>query len=145
VVLQDHEAQPSKPGPVTWVEPPAGGLANGVDGLQTKSVIPQELASIWKRMCTPRGVDGELDDLKKSIEQLAGSTGVAEYQRILRQHSVGHANQFKSSEPARMCAKDVFGLLEELRRNARDNQGALPAATGGECVVRESTAAPEAR
>jgi hypothetical protein len=145
VVLQDHEAQPSKPGPVTWVEPPAGGLANGVDGLQTKSVIPQQLASIWKRMCTPRGVNKELDDLKKSIEQLAGSTGVAEYQRILRQHSVGHTNQFKSSEPARMCAKDVFGLLEELRRNARDNQGALPAATGGECVVRESTAAPEAR
>src|SRR5260370_23411275 len=121
VATQDHEPQPSRPGPVTRAETKAAGWANGASGLQTASAIPQELASIWKRMCTPRGVMKELDDLRTAIEQLAGSTGVAEYQRILRQHGVGHAKQFKSSQPARICAKDLFVLLEELRRNASDN------------------------
>jgi len=144
VAPQVHELQPTKDELVTRAEPKEEGHANGVDELQTTSAISQELASIWKRMCTPRGVNKELDDLKTAIEQLAGSTGVAEYRRILRQHSVGHAKQFKSSQPARMCAKDVFGLLEELRRNARENQSELTLGSTVDQDVESSGDAQEA-
>ena len=76
-------------------------------------------------MCSPRGVVKELEELKTAIEQLAGSTGVAEYARILRQHGVDRPREFKTAQPARLCAKDVFALLEELRRNARENDPRL--------------------
>ena len=100
-------------------------LSNGREQSQTASMVPEELASIWKRMCHPRGVAKEFEDLKSEIEQLAGSTGLAEYARILREHGAEHPKRFKSSQPARLCAKDVFGFLEELRANARENQSEL--------------------
>src|SRR5579864_2194031 len=51
-------------GPISPAEPKKGGLVNGVGGLQAASIIPEELASIWRRMCSPRGVVKELEELK---------------------------------------------------------------------------------
>jgi hypothetical protein len=106
-------------------------LGNGIGGLQASPGLPEELASIWKRMCNPRGVVKEFVGLEAEMERLAGSTGVAEYYRILRQHGVNHPKRFKASQPARLCAKEVFGLLEELRRNARENESPVPLASIG--------------
>ena len=102
-----------------------GSAVKGPGGLQTAGHIPQELVSIWKRMCSPRGVAKELEELKTAIEQLAGATGVTEYARILRLHGVDRPKEFKTAQPARLCAKDVFALLEELRQNARENDPEL--------------------
>jgi hypothetical protein len=126
----DQLRQPPSDAPVTPVEPNKGSrLVNGVGGLLASPAIPEELASIWKRMCNPRGVVKEFVGLEAEMERLAGSTGVAEYYRILRQHGVDHPKRFKASQPARLCAKEVFGLLEELRRNARENESPMPLAT----------------
>ena len=95
---------------------------------QATSAVPVELVSIWKRMCSPRGVAKELDELRAVIEQLAGATGAAEYARILRQHGVVRPKDFKTAQPARLCAKDVFALVEELRANARENTSELEVA-----------------
>ena len=145
VPAQDPEPQASKGAPTIPNDPNGGGLLNGRAGLPA-APISQELASIWKRMCTPRGVVKEFDELKTAMEQLAGSTGVAEYSRILRQHGVSQPKQFKASQPARVCAQDVFGLLEELRGNARDNQGELALGSGSESVgAKAPLVAKEAR
>ena len=61
-----------------------------------------ELASIWKRMCHPRGVVKEFEDLRSEVERLAGSPGLAEYWRILREHGVEHPKRSESSQPARL-------------------------------------------
>ena len=90
-------------------------------------MLTEELAAIWKRMCSPRGVANEFDALKAPIEALAGSTGVAEFYSILRKHGVSHQRQFRSMQPARLCAKDVYVLLEQLRENVRENQTELEA------------------
>jgi hypothetical protein len=116
--------EPSNGGPVAPTEPKKGGLVNGVGGLLA-SPVSQELASIWKRMCSPRGVAKELEELKVAVEQLAGSAGVAEYLRIQRQHGVENPKEFRTTQTARLCAKDVFALLEELRANARENENAF--------------------
>ncbi len=106
-------------------KPNDGGLVNGGVRSQATRAIPDELASIWKRMCHPRGVVKEFEALKAEVELLAGSTGAAEYSRILRQHGVDHPKRFKASQPARLCAKEMFSLLEELRANARENTSQL--------------------
>jgi hypothetical protein len=96
--------EPSNGGSVPPTEPK---IANGVGGLLA-SPVSQESASIWKRMCSPRGVAKELEGLKIAVEQLAGSAGVAEYLRILGQHGVENPNEFRTTQTARLCAKDVF-------------------------------------
>ena len=121
---ENVEPEPESETPITPVEPKKNGAVNGVGGLQTVAVLTEELAAIWKRMCSPRGVMNEFAGLKKAIEELAGSTGVAEYYRILRQHGAEHPRQFRSMQPARLCAKDVYVLLEQLRANVRDKEQA---------------------
>jgi hypothetical protein len=106
------------------------GPGNGSGRTQVPYAVPEELASIWRRMGSPRGVVKEFEDLKGVIEALAGSTGAAEYYRILRQHGVEKPRDFTSSQPARMCAKEVFALLAELQAAARENQE-LPLADAG--------------
>ncbi len=88
-------------------------------------------------MLATRG-GAEFEAFKASIEALAGSTGVAEFYQILRQHGVSHPRQFRSTQPARLCAKDVYVLLEQLRSNARENQSELTLAWRGEAVGAET-------
>jgi hypothetical protein len=117
------------------------GFVDDAGGLQPASAIPQELVSIWKRMCTPRRVVKEFENFRAEVEQLAGSTGVAEYCRILRQHGVDHPKRFKASQPARVCAKHVFELLAELRENAIENESQLPLEATNEHGLVETPAA----
>ena len=129
--------------PVAPLEPKKKGVMSDVvngpgSGQQTAAVLTEELAAIWKRMCSPRGVANEFDALKASIEALAGSTGVAEYHAILRKHGVSHPRQFRSMQPARLCAKDVYVLLEQLRSNVRENQGEPEAGGEAEAVGVET-------
>jgi AAA domain len=89
-------------------------------GFETIAVLTEELAAIWKRMCSPRGVANELHSLRASVEALAGSAGVAEYNAILRKHGVTHPRQFRNMQPARLCAKDVYLLLAQFRANLQN-------------------------
>ena len=116
--------EPTAPQPAPDPEKKASAAGTGhADKSASKApfTVPEELASIWRRMCSPRGVVKEFDELKAAIEQLAGSTGVAEFHRILREHGVERAREFTSVQPVRMCAKQVFALLEELRSQAQEN------------------------
>jgi hypothetical protein len=129
--------EPSSNAPVAPADQKKGSALNGAGGLQTIAVITEELAAIWKRMCSPRGVLREFEDLKTAVENLAGSAGVAEYYRILRQHGVDRPQQFKTMQSARLCAKDVYVLLEQLRANAQENQAAFSLGPEIQPVVTE--------
>jgi hypothetical protein len=87
--------------------------------------VSGELETIWKRMCSTRGVAQELERLKVEVEELAGTTGGAEFARILRQHGADRAKDFKTAQAARQCAKEVWALIEELRSNALENLAEL--------------------
>jgi DNA polymerase III delta prime subunit len=134
------EPAPSSEAHVTVAEPKKNGAVNGVAGFETVAVLTEELAGIWKRMCSPRGVANEFDALKASIEALAGSAGVAEYFGLLRKHGVSHPRQFRSTQPARLCAKDAYVLLEQLRANARENQSVLEAGQEADPAGAETAA-----
>ncbi len=108
--------------PVTASAAPPKEAADGKTAAskpQTKVV--GELESIWKRMCSPRGVIQEFERLKAEVEALAGTTGGAEFARILRQHGADRFKDFKTALAARQCAKEVWALVEQLRSNAGEN------------------------
>jgi hypothetical protein len=132
-VLPDREAA------VVQTTEPETNNGTSIELPKTSAQLSEELAGIWKRMCSPRGVAKEFDALKTEIEQLGGSTGLAEFDSILRRHGVHHPKQFRSSQPARLCAKDVYALLEQLRSNAQENQAELP--FGDEGQSSEATTA----
>jgi len=56
--------EPDQPNdaPVRPTEPKKGPAVNGVNGLHSVAVLTEELAAIWKRMCTPRGVVKEFEE-----------------------------------------------------------------------------------
>jgi hypothetical protein len=122
------QSEASNDSPMMHTEPKKASVLN----------ITDELAGIWKKMCTPRGVIEEFDQLRLAIERLAGSEGVVEYFRLLRQHGVDRRRQFKSMQPARLCAKDVYLLLEQLRANARANQCTFEIEMNGVPISSES-------
>ena len=88
--VEHKEAAPRSETPIAAVEPTKNCTMNGsLKGCPNRvaaseHVLTEELAAIWKRMCSPRGVADEFTALKASIEQLAGSTGVAEFYAMLR-------------------------------------------------------------
>lgn len=100
-VAPRSDEQPPSEAAQLLEQPQADVWSSGREQSQT-SKVPDELASIWKRMCHPRGVVKEFEDLRSEVERLAGSPGLAEYWRILREHGVEHPKRFKSSQPARL-------------------------------------------
>jgi hypothetical protein len=95
-------SQPSSDPPKDVEEPNDGIAVKVADRAQPAPAIPEELEKIWIRMCRPRGVLKEFEELKREIERLAGSTGLAEYSRLLRQHGVDDPKRFRASQPASM-------------------------------------------
>src|SRR4029077_507887 len=83
--------------------------------------VPRDLVAIWKRMCSPRGVIEEFARLKEAITQAAGAQGETEYWDILRRHGVENSSQFKSSQPARLCAKELFQAIQSLQQSCGAN------------------------
>ena len=72
-VAPDQDPKPNNETPIPPAEPSKNGRVNGIGALLVAPAIPQELASIWKRMCTRRGVVRKFEGLKNELETLAGS------------------------------------------------------------------------
>ena len=72
-------------------------------------------------MCSPRGVIEEFARLKEAITQAAGAQGETGYGEILRRHGVENSSQFKSSQPARLCAKELFQAIQSFQQAAATN------------------------
>jgi hypothetical protein len=93
---------------------PARGENNSNGSAALNGSVPLELAAIWKRMCSPRGVVAEFAKLHETLLQAGGAKGESEYQEILSRHGVDGPGQFKSSQPARLCAKEVFQAIQTI-------------------------------
>jgi DNA polymerase III delta prime subunit len=109
-----------------------GSSGDNGSGVVSRSV-PPELEAIWKRMCSPRGVIAEFARLRESLSEAAGTDGESEYQEVLRRHGVERPSEFKSSQPARLCAKELFLAIERHNQNHEASvavsQGPPPAVT----------------
>ncbi|HYM08782.1 MAG TPA: ATP-binding protein [Terriglobales bacterium] len=130
-ILKEWLDGPPSPAPAKPEHSPApaatddGAKRNGSTGLNgagnlnspiglNESVSP-DLVAIWKRMCSPRGVIEEFSRLKEAITQSGGPQGESTYGEILRRHGVENSSQFKSSQPARLCAKELFQAIQNMQ------------------------------
>ena len=80
----------------------------------------EAIAAMWKRMCTRRRVNEEFELLRANILGLAGTSGITEYFRILREYGVDRPQEFKNSQTARLCAKRVCEFIAELEAPRSD-------------------------
>jgi len=99
--------------------PPANhdnGNGNGSGSVNLNGSVPPDLVAIWKRMCSPRGVSAEFAKLQQAIMQAGGAQGETRYWEILRRHGAENASHFKSSQPARLCAKELFQAIQTFEQ-----------------------------
>jgi len=134
------------PAPPQELEPPTPptphGEAHGLNGsaalngsANTNACVPPDLIAIWKRMCSPRGVIEEFAKLQEAITQVGGAQGESTYQEILKRHGVEGPNQFKRSQPARLCAKELFQAIQNFPQSCDASTGIVamdPAAAEAE-------------
>jgi hypothetical protein len=103
------------------------GSHNGSAGLNgsggSNGSLPPDLVAIWKRMCSPRGVVAEFAKLKEAITQVGGDEGESLYQGVLSRHGVQRPSDFSRSQPARLCAKELFQAIQSFRRTSDSAPG----------------------
>jgi AAA domain len=102
----------ANPPPANPADSNGNGAANLNGSGNVNGSVPPDLVAIWKRMCSPRGVIEEFARLKEAITQAAGAEGETGYGEILGRHGVENSSQFKSSQPARLCAKELFQAIQ---------------------------------
>jgi hypothetical protein len=67
----------------------------------------------------------EFAKLKEAIIQAAGGAeGESAYQEILKRHSVERPSEFKRSQQARFCAKELFQAIERFQEISQAANGA---------------------
>jgi hypothetical protein len=81
-------------------------------------------------MCTPRSVVTEFAKLKEAITRAGGAEGESAYQEILKRHSVERPSEFKRSQQARFCAKELFQAIERFQEISPAANGAKENAAG---------------
>jgi hypothetical protein len=113
--VTEKPASPPPPNPANSNRN-GGASLNGTGN--ANGSLPPDLVAIWKRMCSPRGVIEEFTKLKEAITQAGGGEGQAGYREILRRHGVESPNEFKSSQPARLCAKELYQAIQEFEQLA---------------------------
>ena len=116
--VREKAASPPAPNPA---DSNGGGAANLNGSGNVNGSVPPDLVAIWKRMCSPRGVIEEFARLKEAITQAAGAQGETGYREILKRHGVENSSQFKSSQPARLCAKELFQAIQSFQQTSAAN------------------------
>ena len=54
-------------------------------------------------------------ELKDACKKVIGEGGESSYYQVLGRFGVQHANEFKSTKPARECAAFIFSRLKEIQ------------------------------
>jgi len=123
----------------------SNGGPNGAVGLpgsgNLNGAVPPDLEMIWRRMCTPRDAMVEFAKLKEAITQAGGAEGESAYQEILKRHGVEQPSEFKRSQQARVCAKEIFQAIERFQElsHSATSAPATDAAPASEKGVRGTT------
>lgn len=76
--------------------------------------VPVDVMALWARMRDIKSTIEVFGELKKDlIEALDKEAGERVYYGILGKHGVDHANQFKSTKPARNAARDLLDAVKD--------------------------------
>ena len=91
-----------------------------------RSAEDPQVVELWARMNSKDSSLKVFGELKKACQTVLGEAeGMKGYYAALARFGVQHANEFKSTKPARDCAKFIFISLKEIQDDAaREAQAA---------------------
>ena len=82
---------------------------------QVPDLTPPAVKELWARMSNFGNTLQVFAEMKECLSEMIGDNGKAEYYRILGNHGVKHANEFKSTKPARETVRDLWAAIEQAR------------------------------
>ncbi len=74
--------------------------------------VEEDLGAVWKRMCSRRGIEAEFERLQMLMAGAVGADWRSAYGRILEEHGVTNPSEFRTTQAARLCAKQILQFLE---------------------------------
>ena len=112
---QQPKEEPRKPAPPTTgqgspVQQPTAPAQPGVD---------PDVQAMWARMTSKESSLKVFAELKDACKKVIGEGGESSYYQVLGRFGVQHANEFKSTKPARECAAFIFSRLKEIQAEAK--------------------------
>ena len=112
---QQPKEEPRKPAPPTTgqgspVQQPTAQAQPGVD---------PDVQALWARMTSKESSLKVFAELKDACKKVIGEGGESSYYQVLGRFGVQHANEFKSTKPARECAAFIFTRLKEIQAEAK--------------------------
>ncbi len=63
-------------------------------------------------MCSRRGIEAEFERLQMLMAGAVGADWRSAYGRILEEHGVTNPSEFRTTQAARLCAKQILQFLE---------------------------------
>lgn len=103
---QQTTSQPVPPQQRAPATSTAPAQTNGHSGAES-------VQKMWSAMSTQTGALSVFAELKRSLSRVLGDdAGERMYYTKLGVYKVAHANEFKRSQDARLCAKDLLDVIE---------------------------------
>ena len=109
---QQPKEEPRRPAP-----PPTTGQGSPVQQptVQAQSGVDPDVQALWARMTSKESSLKVFAELKDACKKVIGEGGDSSYYQVLGRFGVQHANEFKSTKPARECAAFIFSRLKEIQ------------------------------
>jgi phage recombination protein Bet len=121
---QQPKEEPRKPAP-----PPTTGQGAAVQqpAAQTQPGVDPDVQALHARMNSKESSLKVFGELKEACVKVLGKeAGESSYYQVLGRFGVQHANEFKSTKPARECAAFIFTRLKEMQADQAQTPDAPP-------------------
>ena len=104
---------------------------------QEQPGVDPDVQALWARMTSKESSLKVFAELKDACKKVLGEGGESSYYQVLGRFGVQHANEFKSTKPARECAAFIFSRLKDIQAEQtsaeiKQGDGAPPAEEGWE-------------
>lgn len=122
---QQPKEEPRRPAP-----PPTTGQGAPVQQptAQAQPGVDPDVQALWARMTSKESSLKVFAELKDACKKVIGEGGESSYYQVLGRFGVQHANEFKSTKPARECAAFIFSRLKEIQADQAGAPDAPPVA-----------------
>jgi phage recombination protein Bet len=121
--------QQPKEEPKRTPPPPTTGQASPVQQptAQSQPRVDPDIQALHARMNSKESSLKVFGELKASCVTVLGKeAGESSYYQVLGRYGVQHANDFKSTKPARDCAAFIFTSLKQIQAAAAAEQAGVP-------------------
>src|SRR5215471_5077297 len=109
IYTNDEMGQADNPEP----EPPQPQPARAAAPVSQKEPVPEDVQELWRGMDSIPRVIETLHGLRAGLAEWVGvESAERKYREVLKSYGVEHSNQFKSRNPAKAAARDLYEMIK---------------------------------